>query len=64
MNYDKAIFAVHVMRLANERLNSERPRDLDREGKIAYHIENFEGAVENVLGELDWTTRIIDKQGA
>jgi hypothetical protein len=64
MDYDKAIFAVHIMRLANERLNGQRPRELDREEKIAYHIEHFEGAVENVLGEVDWTMRIIDKQGS
>jgi hypothetical protein len=64
MDYDKAIFALHITRLANERLNAQRPRDLDREGKIVYHIENFPEAVEGVLSEVDWTMRIIDKQGA
>lgn len=62
MDYTKAIFAVHITRLANERLNSQRPRELAGEEKTAYRLEHFESAVEEVLSEVDWAMRIIDKQ--
>lgn len=64
MDYNKALFAVHVRQLATDRLNQDMPPNLDYEAKTAYMLENFEGAVESVLAEIDWTMRTIDKQGA
>jgi len=64
MDYTKALFAFHVRQLAGQRVMTQMPKDLEDDEKEEYRTEHYEGAVESVLSEIDWTMRIIDKQGA
>ena len=63
MDYAKALFALHVRKMAGQRVGMSMPTGLGEEEKQRFMSENFELAVEGVLNEIDWTMRIIDKQG-
>lgn len=63
MDYTKALFALQVRNMAGQHLGFEVPTGSSAEERQKFMTENFERAVENVLSEIDWTMRVIDKQG-
>ena len=64
MDYSKALFAFHVRELAGIRMARAMPKDMSSDDVDRWRLEHYEATVEGVLSEVDWTIRIIDKQGA